>query len=168
MKQFAQGHRATKWQSRDWFTHPCCAHRCPLRPVHPNVPSQTCSQARLPPSCSCPPSEALWEIDPTSGFRPFGSAPPQCSCSHAPPPGVTRSLGQVLPTLLPRKARLPWRTRFHPTELPSRVQQEAADGRAGSYVRHQCGRCSPHGHEAASRSETCVREPRTVPGLGPN
>lgn len=98
------------------FTHPRRTHRRPLRPVHPGVPS---------PSCSCPPQKPP-EIDPTSGLRLFSSVPPQRPC--APPRGPHGS-GPGPAHAAPEEGRALAEASLPSTGLPGR----AGPGRAAAH-----------------------------------
>lgn len=156
MKQCARGHRATKGRAGIHSPVPC--PQAPRRPAHPNVRSQTRSQARPPPCCARPPSEAPRDSDPTSGFRPSGSAPPQSSCSRASPQG----LHGVRVRSCPRRSH--GGLASIPRGFPAGYGRKPPTAGPGGYGRHHV-RASPLPRDkAALRSEAFVQEPRIVPG----
>lgn len=142
MKQVAQGHRATKWQSRDSLPHaaPTGAH------------SGLCTPARPP-----PPARAHLESPPRS-------TPHQASDSSVLHPHNAPALH---PGGRPVRARsCPRGSRGRPGSRGGLTSIHGAS-RTGGCARHRV-RFSPRRDEAALPSETFVREPRRVPGLGPN
>lgn len=142
MKQVAQGHRATKWQSRDSLTHaaPTGAHSGPCTPARPPPPAR----AHL----GSPPRSTPHQASDSSVLHPH-NAP----ALH---PGGCTGPGQVLPTRLPRKAGLSRRPRFHPRGFP------AGPDRAGRLRTTPCPLLSPPG-----RGRFTVRDLRTGASQSP-